>query len=156
LDTKTLVVGQEVYINGGFGPVEGKIVKVDPPCIYVEIANGRFRFNSDGKECGLDGKAFTYASNVMFGPGPWELKSLDEVHFARNVSIWLIEFLKGGEKPADEVLMEAEKKFGDAGDAVRRASDQLNVSKRQENSRWYWSLRWKLDENNVVLRLAPN
>jgi hypothetical protein len=73
VDTKTLVVGQDVYINGGLGPVEGKVVKVVPPCVYVETANGRFRFNNDGEECGPNGKAYVYESNVMLGPGPWEI-----------------------------------------------------------------------------------
>jgi hypothetical protein len=69
---KTLLVGQEVCINGGFGPVEGTVTKIVPPCIYVE-SNGQQRFNSDGKECGPNGEAYTYAFNVMFGPGPWEI-----------------------------------------------------------------------------------
>lgn len=71
-----LTVGQDVRINGGFGPVDGRVVEISPPCIYVETANGRFRFNLDGKECSPDGKACTYERNIMVGPGPWEL-SLD-------------------------------------------------------------------------------
>ena len=67
------MVGYPVLVNGGFGPVQGTIVKIDRLCIYVETANGRFRFNSDGKECGPDGKAYSYENNTMFGPGPWEL-----------------------------------------------------------------------------------
>jgi hypothetical protein len=74
METKTFAVGQDVYLDGGFGPIEGKIVKVSPPCIYVETgACGQIRFNNDGKECGPDGKAWTYENNVMFGPGPWKL-----------------------------------------------------------------------------------
>lgn len=156
MDTKTLTVGRDVYVNGGFGPVEGKVVKIVPPCVYVETANEKLRFNSDGKECGPNGKAWVYAFNPMFGPGPWELESVDEVHFARNVTNWLLDFLKSEEKPVDEVFKEAEKKFGNAGDQVRRAFDTLCLTKRQENHRWYWSLRWKLDEKNVVVGPAPN
>ena len=74
MDTTKLGVGQHVHIDGGFGTVEGTIVDVATPCIYVETANGRFRFNSDGKECGLNGRAYTYHSNMMFGPGPWRIK----------------------------------------------------------------------------------
>ena len=70
---KTLAVGQNVYVNGGFGPVEGKVVEVVPPSIYVETDNWKLRFNLDGKECDPNGKAYTYEFNVMFGPGPWEL-----------------------------------------------------------------------------------
>jgi hypothetical protein len=73
MNTKILVVGQEVFINGGSGPVEGKVIKIMPPCIYVETTNGQFRFNSDGKECDPKGTAYTHNGNVIFGPGPWEL-----------------------------------------------------------------------------------
>jgi hypothetical protein len=74
VDTKRLVVGQEVYINGGFAPMGGKVVKIMASCVYIETSNGQFRFNSDGKECGPDGKAYTYTNNVMFGPGPWKIE----------------------------------------------------------------------------------
>ena len=72
MDTKTLTVGQKVCVNGGYGLIEGKVVKIEPPCVYVE-ANGLLRFNRDGKECDLNGIAYTYNSNPMFGPGPWEI-----------------------------------------------------------------------------------
>lgn len=75
MDTQNLVVGQPVLVNGGFGPVEGKIVKIDRPCIYIETANGRLRFNYYGQECGPDGVAYTYLFNAMIGPGPWKLDS---------------------------------------------------------------------------------
>lgn len=69
-----LVVGQEVSVDGGFGPVNAKVIKVVPPCIYVETGCcGQLRFNADGKECDANGKAYTYEFNAMFGPGPWEL-----------------------------------------------------------------------------------
>ena len=73
IDRRTLVVGYTVLVNGGFGPVEGTIVKIDRPCIYVETANGRLRFNYYGQECGPDGVGYTYPFSPMFGPGPWEL-----------------------------------------------------------------------------------
>jgi hypothetical protein len=51
----TLSVGQNVVIEGGYGSYrDGKIVKIDPPCIYVE-SNGLYRFNMGGKECFPDG-----------------------------------------------------------------------------------------------------
>ena len=34
---KRLVVGQNVDINGGFGRTTCKVVKIEPPCIYVEL-----------------------------------------------------------------------------------------------------------------------
>jgi hypothetical protein len=134
MDTKTCVVGQDVYVAGSFGPVEGKIVHIAPPCIYVATAEGPFRFNSDGRECDLNGKAYTYENNIMLGPGPCELKSVEEVHFARNITNWLIGFLKDGGKPTTEISIEAEKKFGaekrfgNVWDWVQSASHQLNVS----------------------------
>jgi hypothetical protein len=76
MDTKTLVVGQDVYINWGFGRSESKVVKVVPPCIYVEtmeVFNGRdnkqsgklFLFNFYGKECGPDGNASRIPMKTM-------------------------------------------------------------------------------------------
>jgi hypothetical protein len=72
--TNRVVIGQHVYVDGGFGPLDGTVIKIEPPCIYVETDNWRLRFNNDGKECGPNGKAYTYDFNVMFGPGPWELR----------------------------------------------------------------------------------
>ena len=70
-----LVVGQEVCVNGGFGPIVGRVSWIEPPCIYVETRNDQLRFNREGKECSPNGTAYTYAFNVMFGPGPWEIVS---------------------------------------------------------------------------------
>jgi len=66
-----LVVGQDVDINGGFGRTTGKVVKMEAPCIYVEI-NGVYRFNFGGKECAPDGRAYNNSPNG-FDPGPYEL-----------------------------------------------------------------------------------
>jgi hypothetical protein len=67
----TLTAGQNVYVNGGFGPVEGTVVKIVPPCIWVETGFRQLRFNTDGKECDPNGKAYMYDFDVTFGPGPW-------------------------------------------------------------------------------------
>ena len=75
MNTSTLTVGQSVLVNGGFGPVDGEVVKIDHPCIYVETANGCLRFNYYGQECGPAGVAYTYPFNAMIGPGPWKLDS---------------------------------------------------------------------------------
>ena len=80
------------------------------------------------------GESAETADNIL------QISSDPEARSARNISNWLREFLKDGEQPASEVFKEAEKKFGNAGDRVRRASEQLNVAKRQENRRWFWSL----------------
>lgn len=75
------------------------------------------------------------ADNVL------QLSNDPEARSARNISNWLREFLQHAEQPASEVFKAAESKFGNAGDRVRRASEQIGVTKRQENRRWYWSLR---------------
>ena len=85
MNTSTLTVGQSVLVNGGFGPVEGKVVKIHRPCIYVETANGRLRFNYYRQECGPDGMAYTYSFNAMIGPGPWTFETpLNEPRIPRS------------------------------------------------------------------------
>jgi hypothetical protein len=143
MDTKKLVVGQEVYLFG-VGRVLGKVVSVFPSLAVQSDDVGVLQFDENGKE--TDSSRKLRCGAVLEGPcpsfQPWELESVDEVHFASNVTSWLIKFLQSGEKPADEIFREAEKKFGDAaGDAVDRASRTLFVWKRQENRHWYWSLR---------------
>lgn len=73
MDITEAVVGGCVLVNGGFGSVEGKTVKIDGPCLYVETVNFLLRFNYDGKECGPNGKAYDYAFDITDGPGPWEI-----------------------------------------------------------------------------------
>jgi hypothetical protein len=71
---KKLVVGQDVDIRGiSFGRFMGKVVKIEPPCIWVEMGNGINRFNSDGKECAPDGRAYNNSPIVIDDPGPYEL-----------------------------------------------------------------------------------
>lgn len=69
-------VGQEVYVNGSFGPVTGTVTKIEPPCVFIETGNGQIRVNSEGKECGPNGMAYTHDFNIMFGPGPWEIVAI--------------------------------------------------------------------------------
>jgi len=155
MNTTTLVVGQKVALFG-CGFFEGTVVSVTADSVGVDSDYGFAQFDKDGRET----EDSRYRRVGPLGPGPeweaWELRPLDKVNLVRNVSVWLIKFLKEGEKPADEIFTEAEKKFGTAGDAVREASDSLCLLKRQENSRWYWSMRWELDENNRVIGPARN
>ena len=143
MDTKTLVVGQKVSIFG-CGYFEGTVVRITPDGVEVVIQDGDFaRFDKDGKE--TEDSRYRRIGGLPTMPPEWqawELRQLDAVNLTRNVSIWLIKFLREGEKPADEVFKEAEKRFGDAGDAVREASDSLGVSKRQWRSRRCRSSRW--------------
>ena len=151
MDTRTLVVGQKVSVFG-CGFFEGTVVRVIPAGVEVESFGLLAQFDENGKE--TEGSLYRRVG-ALSGPGPewepWELVNDDEVRLERNVTRWLLELLKSGEKPADDVFKEAEKKFGNAEYQVRRASDKLCVMKRQENHRWYWCLRWELDENNVVV-----
>lgn len=151
VDTKTLVVGQKVSLFG-CGFFEGTVVSVTPDGVGVESVNGFALFDKNGEET-EDSRYRRVGGTATMPPewGPLELRSLDEVNLARNVTSWLLEFLKSGEKPADEVFKEAEKKFGNAGDQVQSAFDTLGLTKRQENHRWYWCLRWELDEQNKVV-----
>jgi hypothetical protein len=151
MDTKTLVVDQRVSLFG-CGFFEGTVVRIMPEGVEVASVNGLAQFDEEGKET-EDSRYRRVGGTATMPPewGPWELRSLDEVKFARNVTSWLLEFLKSGEKPADEVFKEAEKKFGNAGNQVQGAFDTLGLTKRQENNRWYWCLRWELDEKNKVV-----
>jgi len=72
MDTTKLEVGQQVYVDGGFGLYKGTVVKIEPPCIYVEYYNGRLRFNYEGRECGPSGKTYDTTRNTI-DPGPWEI-----------------------------------------------------------------------------------
>lgn len=129
MDTKTLVVGQKVALFG-CGFFEGTVVSVTADGVGVETDNGFAQFDRDGNE--TEDSRYHRLGVLQNGPGPewgpWELRPLDEVNLVRNVSVWLIKFLKDGEKPANKIFKEAEKKFGDASDAVREASDSLDSS----------------------------
>jgi len=55
MDTKTLVVGQDVSLNAGVYSLDGKVVKIRWWGVYVQIG-GRgelIRFAKEGKECGV-------------------------------------------------------------------------------------------------------
>ena len=71
----------------------------------------------------------------------WKLRSLDNVEFGRNVTNWLIGFLKDGEKPANEVLKEAEKKFDNVGDRVLVAWSLPRGSRVSVSANGRWALR---------------
>ena len=65
MDTKTLVVGQDVYMVSGVYLDQGKVVRITTSGLDVQAVHGGLvRFDSDGKECDGGG---TYEC------GPWEL-----------------------------------------------------------------------------------
>jgi hypothetical protein len=84
MDTKTLVVGQDVYmVGGGYFYKRGKVVKVMPSGVDVQTgvlqidgtwnAHELVRFDNSGKQCCADG---TPAGNEYGGMPefePWEL-----------------------------------------------------------------------------------
>jgi hypothetical protein len=51
-----LQIGQQFVIDGGYAPDVGTVVKIEPPCVYVNTGGwGELRFNADGDECNPDG-----------------------------------------------------------------------------------------------------
>jgi hypothetical protein len=77
MDTKTLVVGQDVYILSGVYYKKGKVVKVKWSGVEVHDGVELFRFNIYGKGC--DGKG-------TFECGPWEID--DEMPAAKRTALW--------------------------------------------------------------------
>ncbi len=75
MDTKTLVVGQEVYMHSGVYGIKGRVVRVAPTGVEVQTvmqsnitALGELlRFDNEGKQC--DGSG-------TFECGPWELDEI--------------------------------------------------------------------------------
>jgi hypothetical protein len=75
MDTKTLVVGQDVYMLSGCYLCWGEVVKVTPSGVEVQTSKGELlRFDSDGK--GLN--EGTYEN------GRWEL---DDIPFAERTAL---------------------------------------------------------------------
>jgi hypothetical protein len=65
MDTKKLVVGQEVRIHSGCYYENGKVLEVTLSGVEVHILDGRrFRFDTLGNGC--DG-------NATYECGPWEI-----------------------------------------------------------------------------------
>jgi len=76
MDTKTLVVGQYVYMVSGVYGATGKVTKVTPDGVEVQAAPGTygrddkgqvFRFDNDGKPLDDWGQ---------YEEGPWELDDI--------------------------------------------------------------------------------
>lgn len=86
MNTKTLVVGQEVLMRSGIYGSDGKVVKVTEQYVEVEFLRtpggpiDRIRFDANGKACD---SSDIYEGNMWGGPdpripgtheyGPWEL-----------------------------------------------------------------------------------
>ena len=62
MDTKTLVVGQDVRIESGVYGYKGRVLEVGPRGLRVQTESGPFWFDSEGKGC--DGRD-------TFECGPW-------------------------------------------------------------------------------------
>ena len=83
MDTRKLVVGQDVYmVSGGVYANAGKVVKVTPSgMVEVQVGVNLLRFNNEGKACDSEGKAYhewdAFSSWATFEGGPWEL---DDTH----------------------------------------------------------------------------
>jgi hypothetical protein len=67
MDTKTLVVGQDVHIECGFCIYKVKVVKATLLGVEVQTdGGGRLRFDNNGKGY--------YMEDTYDCPGPWYLK----------------------------------------------------------------------------------
>ncbi len=61
MDTKTLSIGQTVWVESGVYGSTGKVVEIGPGGVRVETENGAFWFDCEGKasdgsetrECGI-------------------------------------------------------------------------------------------------------
>jgi hypothetical protein len=94
MDTKTLVVGRDVHLVSGCYSRWGRVVKVTPSGVEVQIGGPGgelWRFDSNGKACDSRGTG-------MFEPGPWEHNGipgtyecgpweLDDIPFAERTAL---------------------------------------------------------------------
>jgi hypothetical protein len=76
MDTKTLVVGQDIYIVSGCYCKKGKVVKVIPSGVEVFDLVEIFQFDTRGKGC--DNHRGEYGA-------PWEI---DEMPVAERTALW--------------------------------------------------------------------
>jgi hypothetical protein len=91
MDTKTLVVGQDVYIESGVYGCKGKVVKVTPSGVNVQTDKvGLLRFDNEGKTC--DG-------NGTFECGPW---CIDDMPFTERTALLEQQYRKFKEKELKE------------------------------------------------------
>jgi hypothetical protein len=77
MDTKTLVVGQDVYMRSGSYGQKGKVVKVTPAGVEVHDGVELFQFDIYGQGC--DG-------HKTYECGPWEID--DEMPVAERTALW--------------------------------------------------------------------
>jgi hypothetical protein len=75
MDTKTLVVGQDVYMLSGVYICKGKVTKITPSSVDVQTTSeGLLRFDSRGKGC----------DDGTHECGPWYI---DDVPFAERTAL---------------------------------------------------------------------
>ena len=65
MDTKTLVVGQDVYMLSECYISKGKVAKVTPDGVEVHSGDERLRFDKDGNELDVSRR-----ESLGFGPSP--------------------------------------------------------------------------------------
>jgi len=84
MDTKTLVVGQDVCMLSGVYSTKGKVVKVTPLGVEVENDGEIFHFDNNGRSyvtelpSSYDGTSHPFSpwrwdGNGTYECGPWEL-----------------------------------------------------------------------------------
>src|SRR5258705_1195217 len=95
VDTKTLVVGQDVYMFSGCYVNKGKVVKVTRSGADVQTDNGLVHFDNNGRSyvtelpSDYDPSAhpmspWRWDGNGTFECGPWEL---DDIPFAERTAL---------------------------------------------------------------------
>jgi hypothetical protein len=77
MDTKTLVVGQDVYMVNSRFMCKGKVTEITPLGVNVQTTDELLQFNNEGVQCDNDGKPFIAKCRLDPGSddegGTWEL-----------------------------------------------------------------------------------
>lgn len=79
MDTKTLVVGQDVYMHSGIYSQKGKVVKVTPSGVEVQTTDELLGFDTNGRACTSDKGVFAWETGGVPGTyegGPWHLDDI--------------------------------------------------------------------------------
>jgi hypothetical protein len=84
MDTKTLVVGQDVHMHSGIYSRKGKVVKVTRSGVEVQTTDELLGFDTNGRACTSDKGVFAWEPRGVPGTcegGPWHL---DDIPFAEH------------------------------------------------------------------------
>jgi hypothetical protein len=114
MDTKRLVVGQEVYVVSGWYHSEGNVVKVTQEGVEVQVAREHrglnnkgiwtsiWRFDAEGKSC--DGVGTAEYGPYVIDDTPFEERKAELVEAARRRESLHKKYPDGSVIPANEPL----------------------------------------------------